>query len=115
MKRVALALSLIAGLGLTLPACAVKPKDKVAAGEETVWRGAVAFAVAGRLGPWWGCAAAAVAFALAHVSLGLPALVVAAAGAGLFWAWLGLKTRSLFAVLVCHVLWDACVAVFRLY
>lgn len=35
MKRVALALSLIAGLGLTLPACAVKPKEKVAAGEET--------------------------------------------------------------------------------
>jgi uncharacterized protein YbjT (DUF2867 family)/membrane protease YdiL (CAAX protease family) len=93
--------------GLLLPA--------IAAGEETVWRGAVAFAVAARAGPWWGCAAAALAFAAVHVSLGLPALVVAAAGAGLFWAWLGLKTRSLFAVLVCHVLWDACVAALRLY
>lgn len=87
----------------------------IAAGEEVVWRGAVAFAVAGRAGPWWGCAAAALAFAAAHVSLGVPTLVVAAAGAGLFWAWLGLKTRSLFAVLVCHVLWDACVAALRLY
>jgi len=87
----------------------------IAAAEEVVWRGAVAFAVASRVGPWWGATASAVAFALAHVSLGVPALVVAAAGAGFFWAWLGLKTRSLFAVLVCHVLWDACVAVLRLY
>lgn len=87
----------------------------IAAGEEVVWRGAVAFGVAGRAGPWWGCAAAAVAFAAAHVSLGIPALVLAAAGAGFFWAWLGLKTRSLSAVLVCHALWDACVAGFRLY
>ncbi|MDC0674627.1 NAD(P)H-binding protein [Nannocystis radixulma] len=87
----------------------------IAAAEEVVWRGAVAFAVASRVGPWWGAGASATAFALAHVSLGVPALVVAAASAGFFWAWLGLKTRSLFAVLVCHVLWDACVAVLRLY
>ncbi|WAS98153.1 NAD(P)H-binding protein [Nannocystis punicea] len=87
----------------------------IAAAEEVVWRGAVAFAVASRAGPWWGAATSAAAFAVAHVSLGVPALVVAAAGAGFFWAWLGLKTRSLFVVLVCHVLWDACVAVLRLY
>ncbi|MDC0719252.1 NAD(P)H-binding protein [Nannocystis bainbridge] len=87
----------------------------IAAAEEVVWRGAVAFAVASRAGPWWGAAASAAAFAVAHVSLGVPALVVAAAGAGFFWAWLGLKTRSLFAVLVCHVVWDACVVVLRLY
>lgn len=87
----------------------------IAAGEEVVWRGAVAFAVAGRFGPWWGCVAAAVTFALAHVSLGVPVLVVAALGAGFFWAWLGLKTRSLAAVLACHVLWDGAVALLRLY
>lgn len=104
-----------AWVGLLPPWQAALLLPAIAAGEETVWRGAVAFAVAGRAGPWWGCAAASLAFAAAHVSLGLPALVVAAAGAGLFWAWLGLRTRSLFAVLVCHVLWDACVAVLRLY
>jgi nucleoside-diphosphate-sugar epimerase/membrane protease YdiL (CAAX protease family) len=87
----------------------------VAAGEEVVWRGAVAFAVASRAGPWWGATASAATFAAAHVSLGIPVLVAAAAGAGFFWAWLGLRTRSLFAVLVCHVLWDAGVAVLRLY
>ncbi len=87
----------------------------IALGEEIVWRGAVAFAVAARAGPWWGATAAAAAFAAAHVSLGVPVLVAAAAGAGFFWAWLGLKTRSLFAVLVCHVVWDAAVAALRLY
>jgi membrane protease YdiL (CAAX protease family) len=99
-----------------LPAWAAAPLLLlIAAAEEVVWRGAVAFAVAARAGPWWGAFGSAAAFAVAHVSLGVPALVVAAAGAGFFWAWLGLKTRSLFAVLVCHVLWDACVAVLRLY
>ncbi len=97
------------------PAVAAPLLIAIAAGEEVVWRGAVAFAVAGRFGPWWGCAAAAVTFAAAHVSLGVPVLVVAALGAGFFWAWLGLKTRSLAAVLACHVLWDAAVALFRLY
>lgn len=87
----------------------------IAAGEEVVWRGAVAFGVAARAGPWLGCVASALAFALVHVSVAGPLLVIAAAGAGLFWAWLGLKTRSLVAVLVCHVVWDACVALLRLY
>lgn len=104
------------GWATLLPAAAAGPLLlAIAAGEEVVWRGAVAFAVAGRLGPWWGCAAAGAAFALAHVSLGVPVLVLAALGAGFFWAWLGLKTRSLLAVFVCHVLWDACVALLRLY
>lgn len=93
--------------GLLLPA--------IAAGEEVVWRGAVAFAVAARAGPWWGVLAASLSFAAAHVSLGAPMLVVAALGAGLFWSWLGLWSRSLFAVLVCHVLWDATVATLKLY
>lgn len=87
----------------------------IALGEEVVWRGAVAFGVAARAGPWWGVFASAAAFAAAHVSLGVPVLVAAAAGAGFFWAWLGLKTRSLLAVLVCHVVWDAAVAALRLY
>ncbi|HEY8375269.1 MAG TPA: NAD-dependent epimerase/dehydratase family protein [Nannocystis sp.] len=87
----------------------------IAAGEEVIWRGAVAFGVAARAGPWWGCLVAGLMFALAHASLGQPLLVAAAAGAGLFWAWLGLKTRSLLTVLVCHVLWDAAVVLLRLY
>ena len=104
------------GWATLLPAWAAGPLLVViAASEEVVWRGAVAFSVAARAGPWWGVAASAGAFAAAHVSLGVPVLVIAAAGAGLFWAWLGLKTRSLFAVLVCHVVWDVCVATLRLY
>lgn len=87
----------------------------IAAGEEIVWRGALGLSAAGRLGPWWGCAVAAAAFTAAHVSLGLPALLVAAAGAGFFWTWLALKTRSLAAALVCHVAWDAAVMWLRLY
>ena len=97
------------------PALAAPMLLAIAAGEEVVWRGAVAFTVAGRFGPWWGCAASAGAFALAHVSLGVPVLTFAALGAGFFWAWLGLKTRSLLAVWLSHVLWDACVALLRLY
>jgi uncharacterized protein YbjT (DUF2867 family)/membrane protease YdiL (CAAX protease family) len=74
--------------------------------EEIVWRGAITLPLAARLGPWAGVAAGAVAFAAAHLPLGMPVLLVAALGAGAFWGALAIKTRSLVPVLVSHVLWD---------
>ena len=75
-------------------------------GEEIVWRGAITLPLAARLGPWAGVLLGAVAFAAAHVPLGMPVLLVAALGAGAFWSALAIKTRSLVPALVSHVLWD---------
>jgi uncharacterized protein YbjT (DUF2867 family)/membrane protease YdiL (CAAX protease family) len=77
--------------------------------EEIVWRNAVTLPFAARLGPWPGAALAAFVSALAHVSLGVPVLVGAAFGAGLFWSGLVVKTRSAVPALVSHLLWDAAV------
>src|SRR5262249_12091975 len=49
--------------------------------EEIVWRGAVTLPLAARLGPWRGALAAAAAFALAHLPMGVPLLPVVALGA----------------------------------
>jgi membrane protease YdiL (CAAX protease family) len=78
-------------------------------GEEIVWRNAITLPFAARLGPWRGAVLAAVAFAAAHVSLGIPVLLVAALGAGFFWSALVLKTRSAVPALVSHALWDVAV------
>ena len=78
-------------------------------GEEIVWRNAVTLPFAARLGPGRGMVAAAAAFALAHLPLGVPLLLLAALGAGTFWSALVLKTRSAVPALVSHVLWDLAV------
>lgn len=75
-------------------------------GEEIVWRGAVTLPLAARIGPWAGVLLGAVAFAVAHLPLGRPVLMVAALGAGAFWGALAIRTRSLVPALVSHVLWD---------
>lgn len=81
----------------------------VVGGEELVWRLGVALPVAGRLGPWWGCLASALAFTLAHLYVGPPVLWVAAFACGLAWAWIAVKTRSWWPGFVCHYLWDVAV------
>lgn len=78
----------------------------IVAGEELFWRAAIALPCAGRWGPWAGVAASALAFALAHVSVGPPVLWLAAAGCGAAWAWLVVRTRSVWPGFVCHYLWD---------
>jgi uncharacterized protein YbjT (DUF2867 family)/membrane protease YdiL (CAAX protease family) len=75
-------------------------------GEEIVWRGAITLPLAARFGRWAGVLLGAVAFAVAHLPLGLPVLLVAALGAGAFWSALAIKTRSLVPAVVSHVLWD---------
>ena len=81
----------------------------IVVGEEIVWRNAVTLPLAARLGPWRGTVAAAAVFALAHLPLGVPLLLLAALGAGAFWSALVLKTRSAVPALVSHVLWDLAV------
>ncbi|HEU0106425.1 MAG TPA: CPBP family glutamic-type intramembrane protease, partial [Vicinamibacteria bacterium] len=78
-------------------------------GEEIVWRNAVTLPLAARLGPWPGVLAAAALFALAHLSMGVPLLLLAALGAGTFWSVLVLKTRSAVPALVSHLLFDLAV------
>ncbi len=77
--------------------------------EEIVWRGAVTLPIAARLGPWRGALAAAAAFALAHLPMGVPLLPIVALGAGLFWSALVLGTRSAVPALVSHAVWDLAV------
>jgi membrane protease YdiL (CAAX protease family) len=74
--------------------------------EEVIWRNAVTLPFAARLGAIPGVLLAALAFSSAHVSLGVPVLLLAALGAGAFWSALVVKTRSAIPALVSHVLWD---------
>jgi membrane protease YdiL (CAAX protease family) len=74
--------------------------------EEIVWRGAVGLPFAARWGPWRGTLIAGVAFAAAHIPMGVPVLVLAALAAGTFWSALVAKTRSGVPALVSHLLWD---------
>jgi NADH dehydrogenase len=80
----------------------------IVAGEEIVWRGAVALPLAARLGPWLGSLAGAAVFALVHVALGWP-LVVAAFTLGFAWNLVAIKSRGLAVPFVCHLAWDVTV------
>ena len=94
----------------TVPAAMAMPLVVfIVLGEEIVWRNAVTLPLAARLGSWTGVIVAALAFAAAHVSLGLPVLLLAAFGAGAFWSALVVKTRSAVPALLCHILWDMAV------
>jgi uncharacterized protein YbjT (DUF2867 family)/membrane protease YdiL (CAAX protease family) len=81
----------------------------VVVAEEVVWRNAVTWPLVARFGAWPGVCLASAAFAAAHVSLGVPLLVVIAFAAGVFWSALVVRTRSALAGLVSHVLWDLAV------
>jgi len=48
-------------------------------------------------------------YALAHLPMGVPFLLLAAMGAGTFWSAFVLKTRSAVPALVSHVLFDLAV------
>ena len=78
----------------------------IVAGEEIVWRNAITLPLAARFGPVPGVLLAALGLALAHLSFGLPALLIAAAGAGAFWSALVVRTRSAIPAFVSHLLFD---------
>ncbi len=75
-------------------------------GEDLVWRAGITLPLAARLGPLKGASLGAVAFAAAHLTSGPPVLVAAALGAGFAWSLLAVRTNSLWAALVCHLVWD---------
>lgn len=74
--------------------------------EDLVWRCCVTLPLARRFGAGPGIALAGLAFGVAHLWAGPPVLVVAAVGCGLLWSWLAVRTRSLIAPLIAHLLWD---------
>ncbi len=80
-------------------------------GEEILWRNAVTMGIGG----WRGAVVGAAAFAVAHVSLGMPALILAAFGAGLVWSTMVVATKSAWPAFVCHLAWDAAVMVLLPY
>jgi membrane protease YdiL (CAAX protease family) len=80
-------------------------------GEEIVWRNAITLPLVGWLGPVVGTFLAALGFAAAHVALGVPLLLVAALGAGIFWSAMVVRYRSAVPALMCHIVWDAAVIV----
>jgi membrane protease YdiL (CAAX protease family) len=81
----------------------------IVAGEEIVWRGAIALPLAARWGPWHGLLLGALVFGVAHAGFGSPLLVLAALACGAYWGWLTLATRSLVPAFVSHLLWDLAV------
>ncbi|HEY7066131.1 MAG TPA: NAD(P)H-binding protein [Chloroflexota bacterium] len=81
----------------------------IVAGEEIVWRGAIALPFAARWGPWRGVLAGALVFGAAHAGFGSPLLVLAALGCGAYWGWLAILARGLVPALVSHILWDLAV------
>ncbi len=79
----------------------------VVAAEEIVWRTAISLPIAARIGPVRGSIAAGLLFAAAHVTMGPPILLLAAVLAGTGWAMIVIRTRSVFAAFVAHLVWDA--------
>lgn len=75
-------------------------------GEEIVWRGAVMLPLIHRWGRAVGITAAALLFAAAHIALGSPQILLAAAALGVVWGALTAWTRSLWPALICHLTWD---------
>jgi hypothetical protein len=78
-------------------------------GEEIVWRGFVQGALQCRHGARAGVLLAAALYALAHIPVGSPLLVVVAFACGLVWSALRATTSSLLAPLIAHLLWDVVV------
>jgi NADH dehydrogenase len=87
-------------------AIAVPALIAIVAAEEIYWRAGVGFAVAEHAPTWLAIGIASVGFAVAHLAVGPPLLWLAALVCGAFWTWLILRTRSLVASLLAHLLWD---------
>jgi len=80
--------------------------------EELFWRGLVQRRLAGRLGPWRGAAAAAVAYGGAHVSTGNLTLT-GAATTGAYWSALAAAGVPMGALIMSHVVWDVWIFLVR--
>lgn len=76
------------------------------AAEELIFRGALLMPLLAMNRPTLAICVSTITFALAHMLVGPPILVFAAFLAGGCWAWLAARTRSFFAPLLAHLLWD---------
>ena len=78
----------------------------VVASEEIIYRGALQSLIGKRTGTAIAIVLASTIYALAHVASGNWALVGVAFVCGIFWGSVRAASRSLFAPVVCHLLWD---------
>ncbi len=75
-------------------------------GEEIFWRGYVQKKFATKFGDSRGLIIATLIYSAIHIPTLNPVLLLAAAVGGLFWGALYMRTKSLTAVLVSHMIWD---------
>jgi len=75
-------------------------------GEEIFWRGFVQSTLEEWVGNTKGWLLASALYAAIHILTGNVMLVGAAATAGLFWGWLYMRYRNLYANILSHILWD---------
>lgn len=75
-------------------------------GEEVFWRGYVQKKLATRFDGYKGLLLATAIYTAVHIPTLNPVLLLAAAVGGLFWGALYMRTKSLTAVLVSHMVWD---------
>ncbi|MGC4119195.1 MAG: type II CAAX endopeptidase family protein [Myxococcales bacterium] len=78
----------------------------VVVSEELVYRGAVQGLLEPKLGRWLAAPAAVVVYLLAHLGSGNWALIALTVPCGLYWGLLRAATKSLWAPMLCHLLWD---------
>lgn len=76
------------------------------AGEDIVWRTTIGLGLAARYGPAVASVGGGLLFAVAHVTSGPPLLWLAAAVCGTAWTALLIRTRSVTAVIISHLLFD---------
>jgi len=77
--------------------------------EDVIFRGALLMPLLAANRPALAIGVSTVAFTLAHLLVGPPILILGAFLAGGCWAWLAARTRSFFAPLLAHLLWDVTV------
>lgn len=75
--------------------------------EEIAWRGVVFQALSSRLARAPATAVGSLLYAVVHAPIGSPALLLTCLAAGLCWTALRAWTRSLPAVILAHLIWDA--------
>ncbi len=85
----------------------------VVAAEELVWRGVAIDLFSRSLGPWHAMLLAALLYVLPQIALRSPLLIIVALCCGLLWGALRVRTKSLTAPFVAHLVWDVLVFVWH--
>ncbi len=75
-------------------------------GEEFFWRGFIQKELSGKFSPFYGFVLTTLIYTAVHVPTLNPILILAAFVCGLFWGALYWKTKSLFPIILSHMLWD---------